>query len=341
MGSFNTTCFVSKQNITRGDNVIIFPIIKQKTYNKVELDVNTHDGIKKMERYGYCDTICYPTAFWGYSGPMIYAQYDDYGQFELEDSEGNIHNLISFFNHLSTNICDVKEGENRSNESALVFDEIYDSKKQYTFKELKEVWNKIWNIFQQSRLFINKRNEPQSLAFAVMHQVTGEYLIKSYGKNKDWDDVSLEINSYFHTYINKMFKKMKEPVEEDMASFHQAYMTSNTMRLEGFGVGEQEGTYLSLHYSTNKETTNKFKNFIKDNLHLKSVPKKFTKELFKDFEQQIKHRYIASALSVLQLKLSPMISSGQDNKNVTGSEYLKMIESINKKVNEMVEFDND
>ncbi len=337
MGSFNTTCFVSHQSIIRGDKVVILPLIKQKTYDKVALKIKTHDGIINVEHYGYSNSTCYPTAFWGYFGPIIHAKYDDYGRFELENSKSNIINVVKFFNDLVDKICDIKKDENKSNESSFVFSEIYNAKIEYTFNELNQIWNKIWEIFQQSRLFASERNEPQSVAFAVMHEVTAKYLIDSHKNLKNWDKQSLEIKSYFHTYINNQYKKMKEPMDENMASFHQVYMILNTMRLDAFYIGENEGTYIPLYYSTSKDVNHKFANFIKDNPDLKSIPKKFTNELFKDFESQIKHRYIASGLRNLNIKLTPIISADQDCSNLAGNQYLQMIEAINKKVNNLVE----
>ena len=96
MGSFNTSCMVSQQVIVPGAETIILPIQQQATYEPVEI---SKDG-KEMSQFGFAHTTCYPTAFWGYAGPMIRGTYDDYGRFNIDDTVENKINLISFFNEL-------------------------------------------------------------------------------------------------------------------------------------------------------------------------------------------------------------------------------------------------
>jgi hypothetical protein len=338
MGSFNTSCFVSQQIIAPGDESVILPIIQQATYDPVSLLVKTHNGIEEMEKYGYMHSSCYPTAFWGYYGPMIRGKYDDYGQFELDDTESNFTNLISLFNQLHKNVCDVKQGENDCHDHPMVFNELYNPKEQYTFEQLTEIWEKIWEMGQESRLFATDYHKnPCSIAFAVMHKPAADYLVDTINQSTTWNDVSLEQKSYFHSYVNQklgrvleIFKDKKE--KEDIITFGAVGMLS----LEGFGVGEQEGTYIGQYYDYNEKVLDEIIEYFKQNPEANSISKDVTDEIFESFKEQIEHRYLAAGLSRLNLRLSPMVYASQDYSNDTGNSYLEMLKEVNAKVNAIV-----
>lgn len=335
MGSFNTTCFVSQQTITPGDEAIIFPIKQQSTYRPVELILKSGEN-KEVAKYGYCHSNCYPTAFWAYCGPMIRATYDDYGRFNLDEDEYNIMNLVSFFNILSKAVCDVKQGENPYHDQSLEFDKIYDPKQQYSFDQLVEVWDKVWTVASKARLFMDGSKGPFSVAFAVMHKASAQYFVDSVSKCKGWDGESYEMKSYFNSYINRYFKQMKETFGESLNAGELAFACGSIMRLEDFRIGEQEGTYYKPYYNVSKEVTKEFIDYIKANPTIKKIPKKFTNSLLKHFKPQIEHRYIATGLTHMNLTLSPMVYSSQDYSNEIGNSYLEMVKQVNAKVNAVV-----
>lgn len=338
MGSFNTSCFVSQQTISTDDESIILPIVQQSTYKPVELLVPTHEGVKEVSKYGYCHSTCYATAFWGYAGPMIKGKYDDYGRFELEKTKENAQNIQSFFNSIAVKICDVKQGENEYHEHPLAFSEIYNPKEKHTFEKLVEVWDKVWDLAGQSRLFVkNYKGEPVCVAFAVMHKSSADYLVETFSSGKTWDDESLEPKSYFNTYINKriseildIFKDKKEL--DDTISFAAITIAS----LEGFRIGEQEGSHIASHYPRPRDVSKNIVDYFKNNPNEKTLTKEFTDELFENFKAQIEHRYLASGLERLSIKLSPMVYASQDYSNEIGNDYLKMIQAVNERVNKIV-----
>jgi hypothetical protein len=338
MGSFNTTCFVSQQIIATGDESVILPIIQQTTYRPVSLLVKTHEGIQEVEKYGYMHSTCYPTAFWGYYGPMIYGSYDDYGRFKLDDTDSNFFNLIHFFNELHKNVCDVKQGENSCHDHPMEFSKIYDPSKQYSFSDLVKIWEKIWDMAEQSRLFATDyKQNPCSIAFAVMHKITADYLINSISQSTSYDGTSLEQKTYFNSYINdnlkrvlELFKGKKE--KQDIITFAAASMLS----LDSFRIGQQEGTYINNFYDYPEEAMDKMIEYFKENPEATSMSKEATDDIFEYFEDQIKHRYLVAGLTKFDIRLSPMVYSSQDCHNEEGNAYLEMIKEINAKVNLLV-----
>lgn len=338
MGSFNTSCFVSQQIIAPGDEAVIIPIVQQATYEPVSLLLNTENGMEEIKKYGYMHSNCYPTAFWGYYGPLFRGKYDDYGQFELDETDANVTNLVNFFNQLHKNVCDVKQGKNEYHDHPMVFNELYDPKQKYTFEQLIEVWEKIWEMSDQARLFaVDYNQNPCSISFAVMHKPSADYLIDLINQSTTWNEVSLEKKSYFNSYINQklsrlfeIFKDKKE--KDDIITFGAVGMLS----LEGFSVGDQEGTYIGHHYEFNDVVADEIIEYFKQNPEATDMSKDATDKIFEYFKEQIEHRYLAAGLTRLNIRLSPMVYASQDYQNATGNSYLKMLTEVNAKVNALV-----
>lgn len=339
MGSFNTTCFVSQQTISTNDEVIVFPISQQTTSNPVELVVHSRNEDKKVSKYGYTSSTCHSTAFWAYDGPMLKGKYDDYGRIEFQDTKENKEMLLSFLKYLSTKVCDVKLGENTSHDLAMVYSDIFNPKEKYSFDELIEIMDKVWEMSDESRLFVTNYNgEPVSMAFSVMHACAGDYLVEEVSKQKSWDGCSLESKNYFHFYVNKklaqtleIFTGKKE--KKDIVSFFAVNVSS----LEGFRIGEKEGAFIGKHYDLSNFIMDKLIDYFKTNGSATTVSKDLTNELFEVFKTQIEHRYIVEGLDAINVKLTPMVYATQDYDNTLGNDYLKMVKTINKQVNKIVQ----
>lgn len=335
MGSFNTTCFVSQQTISEGDKAVVMPIKQQTTYNPVQLRVSGRQGVKEVAKYGYANTTCYSTAFWGFAGPLLRGEYADYGNFEWENSEENIKNIRSFLNSLSDSVCDVIQGENKSHDHPLDFASIYNPKEKYSFQQLEEIMEKIWNVASESRLFVRNYNgEPVNVAFAVMHEPAADYLIKEVSKSKGWDGESYEQKTYFNNYLNKKFSEMMKIFKDKELDNTIAFFVSNVSGLESYRIGEQEGTHIRNYYGHSRYVMDKLQSYLKEGN--REFSREFTDDLFEKFKSQIDHRYIATGLERINAKLSPMVYASQDYSNDLGNAYLKMVKAVNAKVNAIV-----
>lgn len=335
MGSFNVSCFVSKQTIASDHEAVILPIIQQATYNPISLLAPSGKDYKEFSKYGFRHSNCYPTSLWGYAGPIIKGTYDDYGQFNLAETTENTSNLISFFNSLSKNICNVKQGENETHEPAFDFSELYSVKEKYTFVQLTEIWEQVWDISQRSRLFLNDhRDDPRCVAFAVMHKCSADYLLETVNNSKNWDNVSMEQHAYFNHYVNERISRMLE-IFQDKKEKNDIirFAAIGLIGLEGYRIGEQEGTYLGKYYKDADDAIDKIVSYFEKNPESVTIPQNITDEVFDEFKSQIEHRYIAHALTNLNIKLSPLEYGSQDDNNELGNDYLTMLKEVNERVN--------
>ena len=325
---------VSHQTIIPGDQCIILPISQQTSYERVEIiNRRTQENTKK---YGYCASTCYSTAFWGYSGPIITGKYDDYGCFDIGNTESNINNMISFFNFLYERSCDVLQGNNQYHDHSLQFVSLYNPKNQYTFTELVHVWDKIWEVSQQSRLFVlNYNNEPVNLAFAVVHRVCVDYMIEQVSTCENLRGQSLEPLSYFRNYINTKYDKLVE-VFKDSLTESMSYIASCIAGMDDFGIGDKEGTYIRNWYLDSRRPIIKFiLDYFKNNPETTSFNDDAIDELCELLSDQIEHRYISMCIDRYNIKLSPMVYTGQDYSNEIGNSFLSLIKNVNERVRQL------
>lgn len=339
MGSFNTACMVSQQVIVPGAEAVILPIHQQATYRPVELVKDN----KEISQYGFAHTTCYPTAFWGYSGPIIRGKYYDYGCFEIFNIEENRINMISFFNHLFSDSFITKEGENKCHDVSFNMSSLYNPKKEYSFEELQDIWNKIWEVSQENRLFVSDyQGHPRNLQFAVMHRAAADYLIDYVNKANSYEDISYEQKTYFKHYIQGQLDRMIKVFENkkelgDTFSFFASQLTS----LSGYRLGEQEGCHISYYYDNWELVMNAVDDFRAKNEDLSKLSDELIETLFDLFKSQIDHRYIQVGLNWLNIKLSPMVYASQDYDNSTGKSYAKMIRSVGAQINKEIKANRD
>lgn len=335
MGSFNTTCFVSQQTISTDDEVVVIPISQQTSYSPVELISNGKSGDKKYSKYGHTSSTCNSTAFWSYEGPLLKGKYDDYGRVTFDDTPENKEYINLFLTNLSSKVFNVIEGENKSHDIPLIFSDIYNPKNNYSFEELISIMDKVWEVSNESRLFVkNYLGEPVNLSFSIMHKATADYLIDSVNNKTNWAGDSLEMTSYFHTYLNKKLKRHIDIFSDkkefsDIINFYSFQIPS----LQEYSIGSDEGTHISNLYGYLDKSIDTVVNYFKEHTDKREIPLELSDLLFQYFKPQIEHRYIDQGLNDLNIKLSPMVYADQDYDNSLGNSYLAMVKSVNKTIN--------
>lgn len=336
MGSFNTTCFASQQTIIPGAKCVIIPIAQQATFNPVPIEKNG----EQFAPWGIANSTCYPSCFWGHSGQIIRGTYYDYGRFELDETIENTMALVSLFQELLENSYVTKQGKNEYHDIPFNMQELYNPQELYSFEELLEIWEKIWDVTQEHRLFINDYHKsPRQFQFAVMHEKTAQYLIDKVSSFSSYGGQSYEQKSYFKDYVQSklsrvidFFNKKEARNPKEAFSFFSMQISS----LDNYRIGDQEGTYLSIHYNHYEAVENIIDKFVTNNTDLTQVSNQIIDELFNVFKPQLDHRYIHAGLDHLNIKLTPMVYAGQDYSNDIGNAYLEMIQSVNQSINDEI-----
>ncbi|AFC21564.1 hypothetical protein GAP32_116 [Cronobacter phage vB_CsaM_GAP32] len=119
MGSFNTTCSVSRLPIGMGDEVKIFFLIKNP-YN------DTHK--------------CYINDNWNLFGLPLDAIYDDYGKYELVENEKNIRIWETYAREFKKRIVEREQGPNQFHDCPV-------SRSDITFSTIQDaIWESRANL---------------------------------------------------------------------------------------------------------------------------------------------------------------------------------------------------
>lgn len=320
MGSFNTTCFVSQQTITPGAQVYILPVMQSLSYSPVSLKV----GDETVEKYSYTKSPTSCNAFWTLCGPIVSGNYDDYGRFDLDDSNSNMLALTALFNDLY-----------KHNVISCDFDitKKFNPEVDYTMSELEEIWKYMWNAFQKNTLFArNVMNKISPLAFAVMHRSAGDYLVNAVSTKKTsyCSDMSPEV--FFKEYLNQQMAKYEAVLDKDAIEGNEVFIGIQLSSLEDMPLGVSN-YYIPSFYNVDYRQVIEI---VKE--HFIQNPKAFTfddttvEQLYGMFEDCLHAMYIVSGMRDLYINFSPMVYAGQDYHNEIGNERLKMMKAINKVV---------
>ena len=331
MGSFNMTCFASQHTISTNNKAIIIPISQKATYNPVEISL----GDLKISQYGFSHTSCYPDAFWGYAGPIIEGTYDDYGSFDLTDSEDNKRNIVTFFNILHEKLFKVEQGENSCHDLPIDFQSIYNPNTEYSFSELRSIWDCMWLVGQKNRLFIKEKNSARQLQFALLHQKAYKFF-ESYCKELTYNNK--KIDEIFEDFIQSKQRFLLQPLKalenEGIEELKKEsiidvldYGVSSLINFDNMNFGN------SFHYwdlyDNKKELIEVIKDFYKKHPEDKKFNQITIAKIKKLCATSLKHRMIHIGMESFNIKLSPMTYGYQDYSNDVGKSFLKMIQKIN------------
>lgn len=332
MGSFNTSCFVSQQTIGPGDAAYLFPIQQASSFNTVEL-IDKNGNIQ--EKYSFASSTCYPTAFWKSAGPMIEGEYDDYGRFSLTNNIANEKNIITLFNELFENSAKVNLGENEYHDLAFDISTQYDPKKKYHFKQLEQIWDYMWDVMQEHRVFIKKYSgDFFPFSFAVMHKITGDYLIEKISKSENWSGESNAPEELLMRTITKIVEDTKEIFSNRPIDSMLGFVANKVASLESMRIGNFEGNYIDSYYENIDSVYKLLKNNIFQNTIC--IDNKLIHSIMLEVQSLINHKYILSGLDSINAHFSPMVYASQDYQNEIGNEYTKLVLEVNKRVNLLI-----
>jgi hypothetical protein len=325
MGSFNTTCFVTNQTIASEDRVRLFPIAQQTSYNPVKLSYKD----KEWEQFSYCSSTCYPTRFWEFCGPCLTGEYDDYGQFILDNTPKNQDSIRRVFNYLLGNAAITKKGKNECHDIAFDMSKIYSKDKKYTFKQLINIWEKMWTaVVHECRVFVRDyQGAFRPFGFSVMHESTAKYLIDFSENSKDWNGLVETRYDFIKNTYNEhhVIDLVKEYLSDKEANFMSMFRIEGIVR-DYLRCGE--GMDVARHYNIDYDAV-----IVKiANGMLAGMASEITDGIVKDimplFDSLFDAHYIMGGLNELNISISPIVYASQDYSNDVGKQYTELVTKV-------------
>lgn len=351
MGSFNTTCFVTRQTIAPGDACRVVPILQKKSFKPVKMQFKD----QSYERYGATDSTCYPDAFWGPAGDFIEAKYYDYGQVEVLDMPKNRLLMFEFFLDLLENAPVVEQGENQYHDVPFDFNRFMADKapklkqrlddKNFegfhedpaVFEDLVTLWNYTWDAAHEHRLFHAKSaRDPRPMQFAVMHEAAFQALIAQTAAHTTWQGESLEQMAF----LTRSLAKAKDEAEEVVASMRTEILKPDLPADQRPALEEAVASQLEFSFIQNLRDaifglSNSFDRMsMSDYRQIRQVGKDYLRgtATVEDVKRRLQHmldaRYVMSGLEELNLHFSPVMYASQDYNNSIGRAYLKLVTDV-------------
>lgn len=314
MGSFNTSCFVTKQTISPRDKAVIFPI-KQlcdsaRSFNLIEGSIATRTNVINKTLVKSYKSICHIDSNWEFAGPMLYATYDDYGRFTIDNTEYNIKTMQSLFVGLAGTLYNVELGRNEYHDIAINMREWIKKHGVSTYDGLCEIWKHLTEGFNEGRCFIYDNAASYALKLAVMSYHTFDYILHKSDKHFE--------NIYKYTLI-KYFDRVSKYNDEKMNE-----MAIYTMNIS---IPLQFADFImSLYMDVNYiEAINK--SYEKH----KSFNEAFINDVYDIMLPIYSFIYVMSDIDAnYPCKLEPQTYTGQDYSNEIGKDYINLLKQVNK-----------
>jgi len=203
---------------------------------------------------------------------------------------------------------------------------LYSPDSEYSFEQLIGVWDEIWMVTVEHRLFVrNYKHDARQFQFAVMHQKSAEFLIEMVSDQKAWDGVSYHQYNYFENFVKSKLSKLGDETKEVPPELLE-FVFWRIESLDGYRIGDSEGSFISSLYRSPNGVIDILQTMVSGDFN--KMP-----ELFQLYKLQLDHRYIHRGLDDLNTKLSPMVYASQDYSNNIGSAFLEMVKTVNAGIN--------
>lgn len=338
MGSFNTTCFASRQTIAPGDPCIVIPLVQQASFKKVDMTFQD----KRLSEHGYANSICHPVRFWTPVAGCLHATYDDCCEFNLLATARNTYNLHQLIRAAIQRIPTIHEGANAYHEAKFdlrtfmsqhapdLLVHLYSETKELSKPELAEQAQKCWGYIAESvlsqRLFWGTDVFTlRPFSFGVVHQAAYDELIRLTEKNARVQSESHAMYAAFERALAFANESHAKAMNEGNCA-HQLVAVSSAG--ERFKQAFQVGLMPGMGFSESPA------------LLQMGLSKYFRGELTKDrlFEvlrPTFEWLYFCEGLSSLNLHFEPLTYAGQNYDNSIGCMYYKFIREVNKNMKTM------
>lgn len=318
----STSCFVTHQTISDGDECIVIPVNQSSTSRTVDVIYN---GAKK-ELYGATDSTCYPHAFWNPIGFTFDCKFVDGGEVRLSNTPTNKFSLLNFISHLLAYGGEIERGlsfnlikfislETPQLNDLCKPERILPSDPEALWLELLQTWDYIWETSMQHQLFCRSYRGVFPLEFAVVHKSAYTLMGDSIANTLNWKGQSMAYEEVFNQALmefNTSAASVPNPLDE----------TSQYIHMEKFRViHDRIGRMTGLEYMGELGVLqNSLRAYLQKDVDNIS--------LFQQLKSFMELRYFVSALDNLNIRFMPLIWVPNDSANEIGRQYLKLVGQV-------------
>lgn len=339
MGSFNISCFATNQTIAPGDKCWLLPVHQQSGYPAASVRMKD-SGVHPA--FAAASSTCYPNAFWQPFACFMPAVYDDYGDAKLVLNEHSRPAALNLLQTMLARCPNVDQGENEYHE--LPFDlegylkknapqmladvrsaearKIFQAGMSDHDEAMQACWAYISRAAFKGRTFIvNGFGDIRPVQFAVMHDETYQALAAHAQKGKDWEGNTLEVKAFLAMAMRKARAALAEDSRAGEDPVLKQIRFVDAMRDTLDAIDNSPRYPRGLEISCLHEVAS-----------LAAGTDTFDAALIEGFSPYLMGRYVIAGLCEYNLRITPMVTSGQDYDNEIGTNYAKLVSHVSKKV---------
>lgn len=339
MGSFNVTCFASHQTIGPRDKARLMPIMRQATYNPVELTF----GDKTDSEYGYAHSICYANALWTPVGSFIPATYDDSLGFKLQlDDNASKAKVLEFFLWVLRTCAKVAAGENEMRESAFDFEafaaektprllELLKGQRKYAQDvkgdanglegEMQTCWDQVADVIREGRLFGRSyRGDLRPIALASLHEHAYQDLVTVMEAGKDWDGQPAAIDAFVRRTLATARQELTERTGTPDVEMQEFFFADHVAEALARVASESHISRVPLMRVIRVRAKEAIAGTDADD------------DIVARLMPYMRDRYAYAGLEHYNVRLSPLQYAGHDYDNGIGKAFASFVQRVSKKV---------
>ena len=348
MGSFNISCFATRQIINPNHSVKVVPVLQESAYHEAKATFGSDPSVVLI---GGSNSCCYSNAFWSPLSPFIDAKYADYGNFEFSFEGHNRKFVAQFLNTIFKAAAVVDQGENEYHEKAFNFQEyvainapVLHSTLVNTswFEELAKGFEEvpdeeliacmeyvakgIWD----SRVFVKNYNGiPREVTFAVVSAITFDTFVShiettpKYGRNPVTRKAAALAGLAAANRQVASIKKIREQRNLAMSDVDVYFSFSEGLLSQIFSENSSTG-FNKLRAPFEGDALALSEKFLAGTIS--------EDEISIEMAEWLQSAYFVSALNYFNIPIAPSITGGQEYDNRPGLEYASLVSKISEAI---------
>ncbi|WP_109016000.1 hypothetical protein [Novimethylophilus kurashikiensis] len=308
-------------------------------------------GDRDLSMPGIANSSCYPGCYWEPMSAFVSGTYDDdYYRINPDDTAVNRRAMANFFLELYRNAPVVKVGKNPTHDVPFNIQAFIAEKAPSLEKavqglkwfmtvdqvdglksdELVKVWEYVFSVSSQHRLFCNAHGMIRPVQFAAFHHVTFDNLVQLTSGFKTYSGDSYELSELLRRELDTLEAKLQEVLANDeydeTKKLSYAYVHRSNFQSE-LKLNMSDSVH-NILYPFNGEQFDLLGKYLDEGMPFD--------EYVEAMRPTMAGVYALAGMNALNLKFAPFVTAGQDYDNSQGTAYAKFVTSVSKAINKEV-----
>lgn len=354
MGSYCTTCFVSRQTISEGDPCMIVPIVQSASYSPVEMSI----GDQTIRAHSHTRSTTSSLRYWTPLTSFLEVTCEDAGAVALADTQTNRLRLFEFLGYALKSLPVIHAGQSsceaQVDVAAFMNDQAPDllaylqnspplrQQVARDFDQLFEQGLKCWTFLQdqirQDRLFWYTHSEgARPLSVAIIHKAAYDELVSMTSETKLRDGGTMDMREHFDRVLQSALARRDEALGEKPQAdgLTAEQIIENDEKFAGFARYAAQDEFTDGIRRTG--AAQDFRSSLESRFIRMGVERLLNGQidadkLFAAIRPWLEGQYACAGLERLNVHFEPLVYAGQDYSNSQGKAYSRFVDRVGRQV---------